>query len=160
MNYRCVLLESPYRANTQEEIEQNVSFAQDCLRDSLLRGESPMASHLLYTQALDDNVDQERKIGIEAGIRWQSVVDYVVVYVNRGISSGMRQSIEAARARHMPVVYRNLNKKNEARLKLLKGILGTEYAKNPKGRDEQKVLDELEKQNNALEKWEKYELDW
>jgi hypothetical protein len=41
----------------------------------LLRGESPIASHLLYTQPgiLKDDVPEERPLGIEAGLAWRSV---------------------------------------------------------------------------------------
>ncbi len=45
----AVILESPY-GGTPEEVERNVKYARACLRDCLLRGEAPFASHLLYTQ--------------------------------------------------------------------------------------------------------------
>ena len=41
-----VILESPYAG----DIERNIDYARKCLRHSLLLGESPIASHLLYTQ--------------------------------------------------------------------------------------------------------------
>ena len=42
----------------------------ECLRDSLLRGEGPITSHLLYTQpgVLDDQIPEERQMGIDAGL--------------------------------------------------------------------------------------------
>lgn len=43
---RLVIVESPYAG----DIEANVAYARRCLRDSLARGEAPIASHLLYTQ--------------------------------------------------------------------------------------------------------------
>lgn len=43
---KLVLLESPYAGDT----ERNVDYGRRCLRDSIMRGEAPMASHLLYTQ--------------------------------------------------------------------------------------------------------------
>lgn len=45
---------------------------------------------------------------------------------------------------------------NEDELKCLKGILCGEYAKDPKYRDEQKVLKELETQQKELEEWENW----
>ena len=61
--FRLVILESPYFADTEDGVEQNVKYARQCLRDSLLRGEAPLASHLLYTQpgVLDDRVPDERE---------------------------------------------------------------------------------------------------
>ena len=69
---RRVILESPYAGATEADIERNVVYAREALRDSLLRGEAPIASHLFYTQkgVLLDNVPQERAIGIAAGLAW------------------------------------------------------------------------------------------
>ena len=63
-----VILESPYAG----DVERNVAYARACLRDSLLRGEAPIASHLLYTQpgVLDDQIPEERQMGIDAGLAW------------------------------------------------------------------------------------------
>ena len=56
---RRVILESPYAGS----VEENVAYARAAVRDSLLRGESPIASHLLYTQPgiLRDGVPDERQ---------------------------------------------------------------------------------------------------
>ena len=60
-----VILESPYAG----DIEKNIEYARKCVRDSLLRGEAPIASHLLYTQEgiLYDDIPEERKHGIIPG---------------------------------------------------------------------------------------------
>ena len=65
---RLVILESPYAG----DIERNVAYARECIRDCLLRGESPIASHLLFTQPgiLRDDVPAERHLGIAAGLVW------------------------------------------------------------------------------------------
>lgn len=95
---RRVILESPYRGRTSEETDLNVAYARACLRDCLLRGEAPIASHLLYTQegVLDDGDAEERTAGIEAGLAWGAVADATVVYVDRGMSPGMKLGIERA----------------------------------------------------------------
>jgi hypothetical protein len=56
--------------------------------DSLLRGEAPIASHLLYTQpgVLNDQVADERRLGIEAGLAWLRAAKATVVYQDLGIS--------------------------------------------------------------------------
>lgn len=43
---RRVIVESPYAG----EVEANVTYARACVRDCVLRGEAPIASHLLFTQ--------------------------------------------------------------------------------------------------------------
>lgn len=101
-----VILESPYAG----DVEANVAYARQCLRDSLSRGEAPIASHLLYTQpgVLDDAVPAERQWGIEAGLAWREVADASVVYIDRGISMGMQYGIDAAKAAGLPIEYRKL----------------------------------------------------
>lgn len=103
---RRVILESPYAGN----IEANIAYARACVRDSLSRGEAPIASHLLYTQpgVLRDEVPDERNWGINAGLAWGSVADATVVYTDHGISHGMRYGIRAAENDGRPVEYRTL----------------------------------------------------
>ena len=103
---RCVILESPFAG----DVEANVKYAQACVRDSLMRGEAPIASHLLYTQPgiLDDDVPTERRLGIDAGLAWRHVSDGTVVYTDRGISKGMQYGINAARAAGKTVEMRSL----------------------------------------------------
>lgn len=101
-----VVIESPYAGN----VERNLTYARWCMADSLKRGEAPIASHLLYTQAgiLDDNKPEERKLGIEAGFAWNTQADLVAVYGDYGVSSGMQQGIDRATALGIPVVWRSL----------------------------------------------------
>jgi hypothetical protein len=103
---RRVILESPYAGN----VEENVAYARAAVRDSLLRGEAPIASHLLYSQPgiLNDDASDERQLGIEAGLAWRYAADATVVYQDLGISPGMRHGILAAASAGIPVEYRNL----------------------------------------------------
>jgi hypothetical protein len=103
---RFVIVESPYAG----EIETNIKYARACMADCLIRGEAPFASHLLYTQegVLDDNKPEERKLGIEAGLEIGKRADATVVYVDRGISSGMKWGIKAAEEAGRRVEYRYL----------------------------------------------------
>ncbi len=101
-----VLLESPYAGN----VDLNETYARAAMRDCLLRGEAPFASHLLYTQrgVLDDMAPSERTLGIEAGLAWGSFAKKTVVYVDLGISGGMHLGIERAKAQGRPVEMRTL----------------------------------------------------
>lgn len=103
---RLVLLESPFAG----DVERNLAYARAAMRDCLLRGEAPFASHLLYTQAgvLDDDVPGERALGIEAGLLWGAKAERTVVYADLGISRGMQLGIERARAEGRPVEVRSL----------------------------------------------------
>lgn len=103
---RRVIIESPFAG----DIEANVEYARACVRDSLCRGEAPIASHLLYTQPgiLNDNIPMERKHGIDAGLAWRSVADATVVYIDRGISPGMEYGIALAARDGKTIEYRSL----------------------------------------------------
>jgi hypothetical protein len=90
-----VVIESSYAG----DVTTNERYARACLRDSLLRGEYPIASHLLYTQpgVLDDRSPDERALGIRAGLAWGYHADLTAVYVDLGRSGGMEQGILAAK---------------------------------------------------------------
>lgn len=104
---RLVIVESPFAG----DVGANIEYARACVRDSLMRGEAPIASHLLYTQpgVLNDAVPEERQHGIDAGLAWRAVAQASVVYTDRGISNGMEYGIRAAQAAGIPVEYRSLN---------------------------------------------------
>lgn len=106
---RRVILESPFAGNWLQR-RLNIRYARRCVRDALQRGESPLASHLLYTQKgiLDDAKPTERQLGINAGLAWKSVAEASVVYTDRGITNGMRYGIDAAKAAGIPVEFRSI----------------------------------------------------
>jgi len=103
---RLVIIESPYAG----DVEANTEYARRCVRDSLSRGEAPIASHLLYTQPgiLNDDIPSERQWGIDAGLSWRAVAQASVVYTDRGISKGMEYGMAAARAAGIPVELRSI----------------------------------------------------
>ena len=102
-----VIIESPYAG----DVEKNVAYARAAVRDSVLRGEAPIASHLLLTQPgiLRDDVPEERTLGIDAGHAWLHVANKVAVYADRGVSRGMALGIERARFLGVPVEFRALD---------------------------------------------------
>ncbi len=101
---RRVVVESPYAG----DVESNVAYARAAVVDCLRRGESPYASHLFFTQVLDDLKPDERTLGIEAGLRWGEAAEATVVYTDRGTSAGMRLGIARAEQVGRPVEYRSL----------------------------------------------------
>ena len=103
-----VVIESPYAG----DVEANVAYAKRCVLDSLRRGEAPYASHLFFTQPglLDDLKPEERRLGMESGFAWGEAASVVGVYVDRGISSGMREGIAAAARRGAHIEVRALDR--------------------------------------------------
>lgn len=85
-----VLIETPYAGNPDA-----LRYLACCILDSLLRGESPVASHALYPLALPEHCESYygktgREIGLE---RRDSLADIMpsVRYLDIGRSSGMNR---------------------------------------------------------------------
>jgi len=104
---KLVILESPFAG----DVQRNVRYARDCVRDCLKRGESPYVSHLLFTQPgiLDDDIPEERELGIQAGFAWRNQAEMTVVYTDLGISTGMKYGIKHAEDNGIPIEYRTLD---------------------------------------------------
>ena len=100
-----VIIESPYMGNVQ----RNIAYAQQCMGDSLKRGEAPFASHLLYTQILDDTIPQQRMMGMQRAFEWYRCADLMAVYTDKGISSGMQKGMEIAEQIGIKIEYRRLD---------------------------------------------------
>lgn len=101
-----VILESPYAG----DVERNEQYLDRCILDCLERKEAPFASHGLYTSALDDLNPDERALGIGAGLAWSDVADYVVFYIDHGMSNGMRVALTHHKKKGKEVKFRKINK--------------------------------------------------
>ena len=104
---KLVIIESPYAG----DIDRNVAYARRCMHDSLTRGEAPLASHLLYTQPgiLRDELPEERKLGIAAGLEWRRVAELQVFYTDLGWSNGMSAAMKQCEAEKRPYELRTLD---------------------------------------------------
>jgi hypothetical protein len=109
---RRVIIESPYAG----AVVANIEYARAAMRDSLNRGEAPIASHLLYTQPsiLRDERPEERQWGIDAGLAWRSGAELAAFYVDRGWSSGMLAAREIYERDGIPFEERSIALKQAA----------------------------------------------
>lgn len=101
---RRVIIESPYAGDR----EKNLRYLQACIADCLKRGDAPFASHGLYPGALDDNIPEERQLGIEAGFTWRDAAHATIVYKDLGVTRGMLLGIEHAEKLKHVIEYRTL----------------------------------------------------
>jgi hypothetical protein len=101
---KLVVIESPLAG----DFERNILYARYCMYDSLMRGEAPYASHLLYPQVLDDEDPVHRKTGMQAGFAWGQRADIRAFYTDLGESAGMYRALKLARTLGQPVSYRKL----------------------------------------------------
>lgn len=106
-----VILESPYAG----DIKKNIDYARRCVRDSLERGEAPIASHLLYTQKgiLNDEIHKERQWGINAGLAWKAVASRHVFYIDLGMSPGMHYAMKHLENSDINIEFRKINDQNQ-----------------------------------------------
>lgn len=100
-----LIVESPYAG----DVERNTEFARNvCEFAAREHGYAPFASHLFYTQFLDDGDPDDRDLGIEAGLAWATRADLVWICLRPGedLSDGMCRAIEFHRDGSTPMVGR------------------------------------------------------
>lgn len=117
-----VIVESPFMYRSENESERvigqlrNTMYARLALRDCILRGETPYASHLLLTQPgiLDDDNSNERRLGIDAGLEFGKICDMSAFYTDLGYSTGMKYGLQSAQDVGRPIDKRQLDGWNNA----------------------------------------------
>jgi hypothetical protein len=110
-NKPFVVVESPYAAPTEAEVNRNLAYARAACHDALVtHGEIPFASHIKYTQPgmLDDTVAWERALGIGAGLAEGVMARKTAVYVDLGLSEGMVKGVLVAAKAGRAIVLRSL----------------------------------------------------
>lgn len=101
---RLVIIESPFAG----DLERNYEYLQFAIADSIHRGESPYASHKLITGALDDDIPEERDLGIRAGYAWWKHAATIIFYVDYGMSPGMHKALQRAKTMQMATEMRKI----------------------------------------------------
>jgi len=97
-----VVVETPYAKN----VERNIKYLKTCLLDCIERGENPYASHLFFTQILDDEDSGQRRLGLRLGFEWGAHAEKCVVYCDLGITKGMAKGISKAIERGQEIEFR------------------------------------------------------
>lgn len=93
---RKIVVESPYRSTERYTLLQNVEFAKEVCRWAIRHGYSPIASHLFYTQLLDDTKEYERNLGMSLGLQWGALADeaWFCLRPDEDLSEGMLMAEE------------------------------------------------------------------
>lgn len=87
-SWPIVVIESPFTGN----VEQNLAYLKRACIDCLRRQQVPYASHLFFTQFLDDMKPEEREMGLTAGYAFWSAAKMVAFYSDLGMSKGMERA--------------------------------------------------------------------
>ena len=103
------IVESPYAALGHKKAYE---YVEECYKFLLGKGHTPFASHYNYTVVLNDMVEEDRQLGMGAGhnlIRSRKA-DFIVVFTDYGISSGMRLAIDLAKQYNVPIMTYDFSK--------------------------------------------------
>lgn len=91
------------------DIEANIAAAIRCCQYVIKNGGTPIASHLLYPQMLNDNDPRQREMGLAFGLELLVLCDEVWVFSDEtGLSTGMRAEEAEAKRRGKPIRYYRL----------------------------------------------------
>lgn len=88
----------------------DIAYGRAAIKDSLMRGEAPIAPHLTYGQnlVLDHSDPQQAHLINVAADMVLEIVDMLAVYVDRGISEAMQARIDYAGELGLTVERRSL----------------------------------------------------
>jgi hypothetical protein len=89
---KIVIIESPFRATEKRDKRIRLALAIGAMEYALRSGYAPFASHLLYTMPLDDSVQEDRQLGIRAGLNYAGERWFIT---DLGWSDGMRRALSA-----------------------------------------------------------------
>ena len=95
---------SPLSAPTEEGIRENMYKARMYMEQmSALLGCRTIAPHAFLPEYLDDNIPEERRIGLQFGLSLLEICKGIVICGNI-ISNGMKAEIERAKELDMPIM--------------------------------------------------------
>ncbi|MCQ2373620.1 MAG: hypothetical protein MJ050_06025 [Phascolarctobacterium sp.] len=92
---------SPYAG----EVEKNVANALGYCKYVMSFGYMPLAAHLYFTQMTDDNVPEERRLGLNMGLELLAMCDEAWVFYDNYISAGMAGEIAKAKELGIAIKY-------------------------------------------------------
>lgn len=80
------------------DVAKNIENAKKYARFAASMGNAVFVPHLLYTQFLNDELEDERNIGIQSGIEFLKLCDEIWVFAKdyESCTPGMRMEIDTA----------------------------------------------------------------
>lgn len=95
-----VFVSSPYAG----DMKRNTSNARRYARFAVDQGAIPLPPHLLYPQILDENIPEERDLGLQFGLALLKKCDEIWLF-GEVLSMGMARELEAAKQHKMRIRY-------------------------------------------------------
>ena len=98
--FQWVYIASPYRGDVKKNVKNAKKYAVFAVQQNKI----PLCPHIYFTQFLDDNVEVERKKGLNLALQWLQKCNELWIFGGH-ISSGMQLEINAARKWNIPVKF-------------------------------------------------------
>jgi len=98
---KLVYICSPLRGDTERNIAKAVGYC----RFAATQGVVPLAPHIIFTQFLDDEISEERELGLQMGLELLKYCQELWVFGDR-VSDGMSGEIEVAKRNGITIQYR------------------------------------------------------
>ena len=96
---KLVYICSPLRGDAEKNKERANNYCRFAIKEEVM----PLAPHTIFTQFLDDDIEEERTKGINLGLELLKHCNELWVFGDT-ISDGMKSEIKIAEKFEMPVI--------------------------------------------------------
>ena len=103
-----VVIECPFKGDTLKEFKQNAEYTAMCLKDSLERGEAPIAMKWMYSGVLNEANQEHLLMITKAQMIWATSATKVVIYDDLGVPPYMQAVIDICQETGTQVEHRSL----------------------------------------------------
>lgn len=105
MSKKLLYVCSPCRGH-DGNYEHNITMAQEYCQTIMMTLPDwiPIAPHVYFTQFLDDSVEPQRRMGMDAGIELLDRCDAMIVFYMQNPSQGMKREIKYAEEHGIPIL--------------------------------------------------------
>lgn len=105
-----VYIASPCRGNGNGGVDTYQRYLKQCLEHSISLGEAPYAPHAYLPKLVgcNDNVEAERRKGLDIGLKFLVVCNLLAIYTDYDITEGMQAEWDYAKAHKIPYVIRKI----------------------------------------------------
>lgn len=103
-----VILISPFMAEDYSLAPRMERYALHAVRDSVNRGEAPLAANLFFYMSIDVTSKIERDIGLHAALTWIKGCELVAAYVDHGVTPAMQAALNVAESRSKKIEFRSI----------------------------------------------------
>ena len=98
-----VYVATPYRAYSEEVFQKQLNYTKKVSRELALNKFTPIAPHLCFPSFLNDDIQEEREVGMECAK--ELLTTCKVVFSSTNISEGMEAEIDLAEKLNIPVYF-------------------------------------------------------